>query len=59
MTFASPFPDVDIPDVGVYEFLFGDLTDDDADDVALVDAKTGAEITYRDLTIRIDAFAGR
>src|SRR6478735_9410500 len=58
MTFASPFPDVEIPDVGVHESLFGDLSESDADRVALVDAKTGAETSYRDLAIRVDAFAG-
>ncbi len=58
MTFASPFPDVEIPDVGVYESLFADISESDADGVALVDTTTGAQITYRDLVIRIDAFAG-
>jgi acyl-CoA synthetase (AMP-forming)/AMP-acid ligase II len=58
MTFASPFPDVVIPDASVYESLFGNLGGSDADGVALIDAKTGAETTYRDLVIRVDAFAG-
>ncbi|HEX5144928.1 MAG TPA: AMP-binding protein [Mycobacterium sp.] len=58
MTFTSPFPDVEIPAIGVHEMLFGDLSETDADAVALVDAKTGTETTYRDLVIRIDAFAG-
>jgi len=57
-TLASPFPDVAIPDIGLYESLFGDLSEADADGVALVDARTGAETTYRDLVIRVDAFAG-
>lgn len=58
MTFASPYPEVDIPETGVYDYLFGDLTEADADRVAMVDAPTGAELTYRDLVTRIDAFAG-
>ncbi|MGB3485220.1 MAG: 4-coumarate--CoA ligase family protein [Mycobacterium sp.] len=58
MTFASPFPDVEVPGIGVYEYLFGDLSDADADRVALVDAISGAELTYRDLVTRVDAFAG-
>ena len=33
-------------------------TEEDADRVAVVDAKSGAETTYRDLLARIDAFAG-
>ena len=58
MTFASPYPEVAIPEIPVYEYLFADLTDADADRVALVDATTGSELTYRDLVTRIDAFAG-
>ena len=27
--FTSPFPDVEIPEVGVYEYLFASLTDDE------------------------------
>ena len=55
--FTSPFPDVEIP-TSVYDYLFGDLDDEDAERVALVDAKTGAETTYRDMLAHIDAFAG-
>jgi acyl-CoA synthetase (AMP-forming)/AMP-acid ligase II len=58
MSFASPFPQVQIPTTSLYEYLFGGLTDDDADRVALVDAATGAETTYRDMVASIDAFAG-
>ncbi len=49
MSFASPFPQVQIPTTSVYDYLFGDLSDDDADRIALVDAKSGAETTYRDM----------
>ena len=41
MSFASPFPEVDIPTASVYDYLFADIDDDDLDRVALVDAKTG------------------
>ncbi|KWX21420.1 AMP-dependent synthetase [Mycolicibacterium wolinskyi] len=58
MSFASPFPPVQIPTVSVYEYLFADLTAADADRIALVDAKSGAETTYGELVKRIDAFAG-
>jgi acyl-CoA synthetase (AMP-forming)/AMP-acid ligase II len=58
MSFASPFPEVDIPSTSVYEFLFGDMDDADADRVALIDAKSGRETTYREMIGRIDAFAG-
>ncbi len=57
MTFASPYPEVEIPDTGVYDYLFGELSDADANRVALVDAPTGTELTYRGLITRIDAFA--
>jgi acyl-CoA synthetase (AMP-forming)/AMP-acid ligase II len=58
MTIASPFPVVQLPTTSVYEFLFDDLTDDDADRVALIEIATGLTLTYRDLTQQIEAFAG-
>lgn len=56
--FRSPFPDEVIPNVSVYEFLFGDLTDEDARRIALVDGPTGAETTYGQLVGQINAIAG-
>ena len=56
--FESPYPDVEIPDVSVYEYLFGSLTSDDAARIALVDPATAAETTYGALKAQIDAFAG-
>ena len=58
MSFASPYPDVEIPTASVYEYLFGNIDDADADRIALVDAKSGNEISYREMVARIDAFAG-
>ncbi len=58
MSFASPFPEVDIPSTSVYDFLFGDIDDADLDRVALVDAKSGRQTSYREMIDRIDAFAG-
>jgi len=58
MSFASPFPDVDIPAASVYDYLFGGIADADMDRVALIDAKSGAQTTYRELIARVDAFAG-
>ena len=57
MPFSSPFPDVTIPDVSVYRYLFDELSDADADAdrVALVDS-TG-EMTYGALARRIEGFA--
>ena len=57
MTIASPFPEVQIPTTAVYEYIFGDLASD-ADRIAITEVATGAEYTYRELTTRIEAFAG-
>jgi 4-coumarate--CoA ligase len=56
--FRSPFPDEIIPKVSVYDFLFADLSDEDAARVALVDGSSGAETTYRQLLGQIDGIAG-
>lgn len=56
--FTSPFPDVEIPALSVYDYLFGDLGADDLDRPALIDPGTGAETSYRALRAQIDAFAG-
>src|SRR5215218_5179255 len=58
MSFASPFPEVEIPSSSIYDFLFGRVDEADLDRVALVDAKSGRETTYRELIDRLDAFAG-
>ena len=58
MSFASPFPEVEIPSTNVYDFLFAGVDDADLDRVALVDAKSGRQTTYREMIGRIDAFAG-
>jgi acyl-CoA synthetase (AMP-forming)/AMP-acid ligase II len=56
--FTSPYPDVEIPDVSVYDYLFASLTDDDLGRVALIDPATGAETTYGALRAQVNAFAG-
>jgi acyl-CoA synthetase (AMP-forming)/AMP-acid ligase II len=58
MSFASPFPEVDIPSASVYDYLFAGLNDADADRVALIDAKSGRETTYREMVGRVNTFAG-
>lgn len=58
MSFASPYPDVEIPNVSVYDYLFGGLEENDLDRVALIDSKSGAQTTYRQLVGQIDAAAG-
>ncbi|MGW4200625.1 AMP-binding protein [Streptomyces sp. NPDC004726] len=56
--FHSPYPDLEIPDLSVYDYLFADLTDKELGRVALIDAATGAETTYGALRAQVDAFAG-
>lgn len=56
--FTSSFPDVEIPEVSVYDYLFSSLTEEEAGTVALIDAASGAETTYGALRAQVDAFAG-
>jgi acyl-CoA synthetase (AMP-forming)/AMP-acid ligase II len=56
--FSSDFPDVDIPDSTVYDYLFSDLGDEDAERVAIIDAATGIETSFRALRYQVDALAG-
>src|SRR5689334_22418006 len=56
--FRSPFPDENIPNSSVFDYLFGGLSDDDAARVALIDGPSGAETSYGQLRDRILAFAG-
>ncbi|SDG98173.1 AMP-binding protein [Microbacterium pygmaeum] len=56
--FTSPYPDVEIPNLSVFDYLFGSLTDEDLGRIALVDPATGAETTYGALRAQVSAFAG-
>ncbi|MGQ7311785.1 AMP-binding protein [Microbacterium arabinogalactanolyticum] len=56
--FRSTYPDVEIPAISIYDYLFGDLDEATLDRVAIVDGPTGAETTYRQLIGQIDLFAG-
>ncbi|GAC53483.1 AMP-binding protein, partial [Gordonia amicalis] len=58
MSFTSPFPDVEIPEVSVHEFLLGTIADDELGRTALVDPKSGAVTSYKELITQIDAVAG-
>ncbi|MDG4664728.1 4-coumarate--CoA ligase family protein [Mycobacterium sp. 236(2023)] len=58
MSFASPFPEVDIPTASVHDFLFSGISDADLDRVALIDARSGRQTSYREMVARIDSFAG-
>ena len=54
----SPLPDVEIPAVSIYKYLFGDLTEHELDSIALIDGPSGAETTYRSLVGQINLLAG-
>ena len=56
--FESPYPRIEIPDLSVYDYLFGSLSDADLPRVALIDPASGAETTYGQLRAQVDAFAG-
>ncbi|MFZ4893441.1 AMP-binding protein [Plantibacter sp. Mn2098] len=56
--FSSLLPDVDVPDLSIYDFLFGSISAVDLDRVALVDGGSGAETTYRQLIRQVNALAG-
>jgi acyl-CoA synthetase (AMP-forming)/AMP-acid ligase II len=58
MSFASPYPAVQIPTTSVYDYLFSHVSDTDAARVALIDTKSGDQLTYSEMLARIDAFAG-
>ena len=57
MTFRSPLADVAIPDVTLFDYLFGDI-ESVADQTALIDGPSGAVTTFRGLVAQISALAG-
>ncbi|WP_072804360.1 AMP-binding protein [Rhodococcoides yunnanense] len=58
MSFNSPFPDVEIPNQSVYDYLFGSIADGDLEKPALIDGTSGAVTTYKALIGQIDGIAG-
>lgn len=58
MSFSSPFPDVDIPDLSVSDFLFDGLDADQMASPALIDGVSGESMTYRTLVNSIAGVAG-
>jgi acyl-CoA synthetase (AMP-forming)/AMP-acid ligase II len=56
VSFASPFPDVSIPDIPVFNYLFDGITDNERELVAVVEATTGATTHYGELIDQIEAF---
>ncbi|MCA5893661.1 AMP-binding protein [Isoptericola sp. NEAU-Y5] len=58
MVIRSPHPDVEIPDVTIYDFLFDGLDDADLDHPAVIDGPSGAVTSYGALRAQVDAVAG-
>ncbi|RYF59103.1 MAG: 4-coumarate--CoA ligase family protein, partial [Comamonadaceae bacterium] len=58
MMITSPFDDVDIPDVTLFDLLFGTLDEADLDRTALIDSLSGTTTTYRALVADIEGLAG-
>ncbi|WP_219820421.1 AMP-binding protein [Pseudoclavibacter sp. RFBG4] len=56
--FKSPYPDEQIPNVSVFDFLFSELSEADAARIAIVDGTTGAETTFGTLKQHIELIAG-
>ncbi|TFC72042.1 4-coumarate--CoA ligase family protein [Cryobacterium sp. TMS1-20-1] len=56
--FTSPFPDVEIPNLSVFDHLFGSLEVASANHIALVDGATRETTTYGELVRQIEAVAG-
>ena len=56
-TFTSPYPDVDIPDVGIHQLIL-DSADRNGDRMAVIDGPSGRSMTYAQLADAIRRFAG-
>ena len=56
--FESRLADIEIPNVSIYDYLFGSLEAGDLERTALIDPATGAETSYGALVAQINAFAG-
>src|SRR5947209_8150148 len=56
LIYRSPYPDVEIPDVGLHELVLGRARERGAHP-ALIDAVTGAVTTYSELADAVDSLA--
>lgn len=57
MEYHGPTPDIDIPQVSLYELIFAGLSERDAARIAFVCAETGQHSTYGDVKHETDAVA--
>lgn len=56
--YTSTIPDLEISDQSLFDHIFGSLSDDDLNRVALIDPKSGTEMTYGRLRADVETFAG-
>ena len=56
--FTSPYAPVAIPDLSIFDFLFGDLTEADFKRTAVIDGASGTALSYRTLIDQITRVAG-
>ena len=56
MPVRSPYPDVEIPEVSLFDFLFGDFGER-ADSPAFLDGGSGASISFRELEGMVEKIA--
>ncbi|GAA1451433.1 AMP-binding protein [Nesterenkonia lacusekhoensis] len=55
---TSPHTSIEIPDLSLYDLLFGSLSDEDAARTALVQGETGRAVSYGALKQQVDQLAG-
>lgn len=58
MPIPSPYPDVTIPQIPLYDAIFGDLSGGLANKAALIDGLTGEEMTFQELKASYERMAG-
>ena len=58
MPVASPRPTIEIPEVSIYDLIFGTLTAEENERTAITDSATGTVVTYGELRQQVDLFAG-
>lgn len=54
----SPYPDEAIPQLSVFDFLFGELSAAEIDRPALIDGSTGESTTFGQLALQVERLAG-
>lgn len=57
MEYRGPWDDIDVPDVSLYDLLFGGLDEADGAKVAFDHAETGQVLTFAELKQQVDAVA--